>query len=233
MNLSFDDLQPMSGVDDLPWHKLVWELYEPIPFLSRLKYSARIAACPLSPIISAVLPGSEVLDFGCGAGMILNILVKMGATHSAIGCDLKESDLTLARQILAVLQAQMRKPELKIDYLKIDGLNDMPPGPFDVVLMIDVMHHVEVEEQRACFEAAAARVKPGGRLVYKDMVDRPIWRNLANRLSDIVSTQDIIHYVPLEELESWAPQCKLRAIRRLNFNKSVYGHELIVFEKTA
>jgi hypothetical protein len=44
-----------------------------------------------------------------------------------------------------------------------------------VVSLIDVMHHVQPDKQGALIATAAAHVKQGGMLLYKDMGRRPLW----------------------------------------------------------
>ena len=219
------------AMEDISWSKLVWELYKPIPAYTRFKYTARIAACPLTPIISAIGPGAKTLDFGCGIGLIMNTLVAMGRVTQAVGCDLRQADIEFAVQALNQLRTNTPNVSQDIEYRHIHDMTEIPQGPFDVVLLIDVMHHVQKSQKRACFNAAAARVRPGGRLIYKDMCDRPLWRAWANKASDFLSTGDIVSYVPIEHVDAWGIDCGLKNVHRHDFSKFVYGHEMIVFER--
>jgi len=101
------------------------------------------------------------------------------------------------------------------------------------VSLIDVPHHVPPAGQRECFLTAAARLGPGGVLIYKDMARRPVWRALANRLHDLVLARQWIHYVPVERVEGWAAEAGLGLTRAARFNRLWYAHELRVFRSPA
>ena len=83
------------------------------------------------------------------------------------------------------MRTRLKKPDC-IAFERRDAQQDWPSGPFDIVSVIDVMHHVPTIAQRTVIERAASRLKPGGLLVYKDMVERPRWRAWKNRLHDLV-----------------------------------------------
>ena len=106
-----------------------------------------------------------------------------------------------------------------------------PEGDFDVVAMIDVIHHVSRPEQEAVIRRACRKVRRGGLFLYKDMVERPWWRAAANRLHDLVLARQWIHYVPVKEVERWAEDEGLVLDRSELINRWWYGHELRVFRK--
>jgi hypothetical protein len=96
--------------------------------------------------------------------------------------------------------------------------------------MIDVMHHLPPASQQLFFLKAAERVKPGGMLIYKDMCSRPMWRAWANRGTDLLSSKQWIHYVPIRQIETWGVEARMTAEPRRNFTRwGIFGHELLVF----
>jgi 2-polyprenyl-3-methyl-5-hydroxy-6-metoxy-1,4-benzoquinol methylase len=109
--------------------------------------------------------------------------------------------------------------------------DDWPIEAYDVVTVIDVMHHVPINRQHEFFVACARRVRAGGRLVYKDMCRSPAWRSVANRCHDVILAQQWINYVPIEQIEKWAKQESMKLSRREAIPMLWYGHELRVFER--
>ena len=74
----------------------------------------------------------------------------------------------------------------------------------DVVMMIDVLHHVADPGQRAAILEALQRVADGGRFIYKDMCVRPRWRAAMNQLHDLLAARQWIHTVPVADVIGWA-----------------------------
>jgi 2-polyprenyl-3-methyl-5-hydroxy-6-metoxy-1,4-benzoquinol methylase len=99
------------------------------------------------------------------------------------------------------------------------------------VSLIDVLHHVPPAGQRELLAQAASRVQPGGVLIYKDLCDRPWWRTSANRLHDLLTAWQWIHYLPLEQAETWLTDAGLVRRARKDFSRYWYGHELLVFAR--
>ena len=107
---------------------------------------------------------------------------------------------------------------------------DWPRGPFDVVSIIDVLHHVPKAVGPELFRRAAASLQPGGVLVYKDMYPGS-WRSLCNRMHDLIMARQLIHLVPTERVIGWATAAGFVLKHSARFDMWCYGHTLCVFEK--
>jgi len=100
----------------------------------------------VSPYIS---PESEVLDFGCGPGIFTERL--FGMSSNVTGVDISEEFIRLAKTRLG---------EDK-DFLVVNAnLTQLQGRLFDVVVMIDVIHHLE--NPRETLERVTQTLKPGG-----------------------------------------------------------------------
>lgn len=116
-------------------------------------------------------------------------------------------------------------------FLQIKNIDEIPHGPFDVVTLIDVIHNVTPSEQKKLLTSCIERVRPGGLFIYKDMADRPLWKNLFNRLHYLIFSQQLIHYVPLEKIIEWATDSCMKLISEKYYSRFGYAHELLVFRK--
>lgn len=96
----------------------------------------------------------------------------------------------------AYAQAVALKQRLPLQFKEASEPAEWPQGAVDVVTMIDVMHHLPQEIRQAFVEAAAARLAPGGRFVYKDMDKRPVWRALWNNLHDLLLAREWVRLEP-------------------------------------
>lgn len=201
-------------------------LYGDGPVLLRCLQHWRPHICPFECMIRHVPAGSCVLDVGCGGGLFLGLLAHDGRLSRGIGFDVADKAISLARRMATGAGLAER-----LDFRRLDVGESWPEGSFDVVSLIDVLHHVPPASQMACLTAAAAHVRPGGLLLYKDMARRPHWRALANRLHDLVMARQWIHYVPIGKVEAWASEAGLRTLHAESFQRLWYAHELRVFGK--
>jgi 2-polyprenyl-3-methyl-5-hydroxy-6-metoxy-1,4-benzoquinol methylase len=186
--------------------------------------------CPFERLLPFVPDRSRVLDIGCGGGLFLGLLVGSGRDiASGTGFDVSAPAIDAARRMASRVERSRGRAVLRFE--RLDVAAPWPEGPFDVVCLIDVMHHVPPSAQRAVLEQAAAQVTPGGTLIYKDMCRRPHWRALMNRLHDLVLARQWIHYLPIDHAERSLVATGLRVTHRESANRLWYGHELRVFRK--
>jgi len=201
---------------------MAFRAYRDAPPAVRGLQTLRPSICPIEALVRHIPSGSHVLDVGCGAGLFLLAGVSSGRIAGGCGVDINQGALASARAALA----QLGKAGITFQ-----AASELPKGPFDVVSMIDVMHHVPPEAQRDFFADAAARVRPGGLMLYKDMCARPWWKASMNRLHDLVLARQWIHYAPLAEVIGWARGLGFRVARREEYSRFWYGHELLVLRR--
>jgi 2-polyprenyl-3-methyl-5-hydroxy-6-metoxy-1,4-benzoquinol methylase len=191
----------------------------------RMRMRLRLIVCPFDAVLEHVPAGSRVLDAGCGGGLFLALLAASGRIREGTGFDPAAGAIAAARAMAE------RVPEVELAF-RTGGVEDpWPDGTFDVVSMIDVLHHVAPEEQRTAIERGLARVGPGGRFLYKDMCTRPRWRELANRVHDLLAARQWIHTVPLPVVVEWAREAGFDATHTARLDRLWYGHDLAVFER--
>jgi hypothetical protein len=95
------------------------------------------------------------------------------------------------------------------------------------------MHHVPPERQAGLIAVAAEHLNEGGLLLYKDMASRPLWRAWANRLHDLASAQEWIHYAELNDVVNWATDAGLHLDHRKAVNLLWYRQEWCLFYRAA
>ena len=207
------------------------DAYRSAPRLTRFTTRHREAICPFDPIVDCIPAGSSVLDIGCGAGLLLVRLALEQRIARGCGLDIRPRPIAIAREASRRLHdAHPQASPLRFE--QAGSPEAAGDEPFDVVTLIDVMHHVPPAGQEAFFRAAAARVAPGGRLVYKDMARRPVWQALANRLHDLVLARQWIHYRPIADVRLWAQRAGLAIRRDVSYSRLAYAHELLLLERT-
>ncbi len=104
------------------------------------------------PAAEARLDGLQVLDVGCGGGLLSEPVRRMGA--QVTGIDAGEKNIAIAR-------LHAKQEGLDIDYQHARPEDIAAQGrTFDAVLNMEVVEHVP--NANAYLEATAALVKPGG-----------------------------------------------------------------------
>jgi 2-polyprenyl-3-methyl-5-hydroxy-6-metoxy-1,4-benzoquinol methylase len=188
--------------------------------------------CPFDVLLDHVPAGSTVLDIGCGGGLWLRLLEATGRVRAGVGFDASAESIELARRSLPAGPPA----DLRFEHRRVEQPWPGPPEfaeRFDVVSIIDVMHHVPPAAQRGLLTMAAGRVAAGGRLIYKDMAARPWWRGWANRLHDLAMVREWINYVDPAAIEHWASEAGLKLIHRSRHDRLWYGHDLLIFQRPA
>jgi 2-polyprenyl-3-methyl-5-hydroxy-6-metoxy-1,4-benzoquinol methylase len=171
----------MSTLTPTEVAQIARRLYTEGPGFARLSQRWRPFICPFHMLVEKVPTRAAVLDIGCGSGLFLTLLASTNRISKGVGFDanaatvamaVKATEHLKASQILTFRHASVEEP--------------WPEGGFDVVSMIDVLHHIPPDAHESVIEQAAARVRPGGMFLYKDIARRPHWKAWANRLHDLV-----------------------------------------------
>ena len=103
----------------------------------------------------APLAGANVLDVGCGGGLLSEAMAAAGARVTA---------LDLSPELLRVARLHAKESGAQVDYRQqsVESLADEAPGNFDVVTCMEMLEHVP--DPASVVEACGRLLKPGGRL---------------------------------------------------------------------
>ena len=131
----------------------------------------------------ATLRGKQVLDVGCGGGILAEAMAKRAAYVT--GIDLATRPLGVAR--LHALEAGVEN----LDYREIatEALALEKPGHFDVVTCMEMLEHVP--DPSAVVSACATLVKPGGWVFFSTLN-----RNPKSFLFAIIGAEYVLRLLP-------------------------------------
>lgn len=189
-----------------------------------MRFRTRI--CPFEELVAAVPDEARVLDVGCGSGLLLVLLAAMRRGIAGIGFDSSKVAIEVAR---SVDLASIASEGSRIEFLHRAIGEPWPEGQFDVVCLVDVMHHVPPADQQSLFEQCIGRVRPGGLLLYKDMSDTPLLHATWNRMHDLLLARQWIHYRSIADVDRWAVAAGCRTVASARIRRALYEHDLRVF----
>ena len=116
--------------------------------------------------LSHGLAGKQVLDVGCGGGILADAMARRGA--DVLGIDLADKSLKVAQ--LHALEAQT--PNVAYRNVAVEQLAVEMPQRFDVVTCMEMIEHVP--EPASIVRACSQLVKPGG-MVFFSTINRNPW----------------------------------------------------------
>ncbi len=157
----------------------------------------------------APLQGRQVIDIGCGGGLLTEGMAKRGA--NVIGIDMGKAPLTIAR-------LHQHESGLDIDYRQTtaEQMAAEQGGSFDTVTCLEMLEHVP--DPAGVIAACAQLIKDDGHVFLST-----INRNPKAYLFAVVGaeyllrllpkgTHDYTKFIRPSEMEGWARDCGLRLV---------------------
>ncbi|KAJ6531793.1 S-adenosyl-L-methionine-dependent methyltransferase [Mycena capillaripes] len=123
------------------------------------------------PASSSLLRGLDVLDVGCGGGLLSESLARLGA--KTLGVDASEANISIAKLHAAQDPKLAPGPSTSLSYLHTPAealLAD--PKRYDVVCSMEVLEHVE--NPPAFLDTCSQLLKPGGHLFLSTISRTPL-----------------------------------------------------------
>jgi tRNA (cmo5U34)-methyltransferase len=118
----------------------------------------------LQDAIAAATSGvtaASILDLGTGTGETLSRVLPRHPSAGVVGVDESAGMLDVARTRLAAYDVTLHVADL---------LDDLPPGPFGLIVSALAVHHLDGAGKAELFGRVAAALEPGGRFVLGDVV---------------------------------------------------------------
>ena len=157
-----------------------WKAYEGEPLTTRAHVVARALTCPFGPLIDRFPTKGAVLDVGCGHGLLINLLARDPSRRGLRLCGIDHDAAKIAgarRTALAGVDFSTR------------ALDSFPDAAFDALSIVDVLYTVKRQVWGEILGGCFRALRPGGRLIVKEVVDRPRWKYWAIMAQEALSVR--------------------------------------------
>lgn len=84
--------------------------------------------------VDRIAAGSRVLDIGCGYGAVARSIVTRVPDSTVVGVELDQGRLS---------QARAGEVPANLSFVEADARCNLPPGPWDVVVLSNILEHIE------------------------------------------------------------------------------------------
>jgi 2-polyprenyl-3-methyl-5-hydroxy-6-metoxy-1,4-benzoquinol methylase len=194
--------------------------------VDRLKVKLRPLICPFEDVLAQIPPGQYVCDIGCGSGQFSWLVARYCRPSAILGLEVGPLLVANARALFA--QHPMAVPAT---FLHFDG-RTLPTAAAgaDVVVMIDVWHHVPLHQRSDLLASIVACMKPGAILLFKD-IDASSPFVVANKVHDLIFGGGVGHEISTARAKELLTSAGLLLQGTYTRRMHVYPHYLLVARK--
>ncbi|KJU82390.1 methyltransferase family protein [Candidatus Magnetobacterium bavaricum] len=156
-----------------------------MPLMYRTKVANRHIIGSFHLVLEHVPQGARLFDIGCGTGALLYLAVKLRKVALAHGYDLSREAVAASEGVSVAI------PELRIKH----STEAFPPQDldnYDVVTMVDVLHHVAASIQDTFVSKLSKTLAPGTLLILSDMEGANLFTDITARVHDLVVNKQLV-----------------------------------------
>lgn len=194
-------------------------------FIDRLKVYYRPMVCPFAELIALVNEGEKIGDIGCGSGQFALLLAHFGRPSFVYGIEINDRLVGNANQLF------QKYGQTNYQFEVFDGQR-FPDrvGELDILFLNDVLHHVPKMAQRKFMADLIHKMKPGARLVLKD-INGGSALVYFNKLHDLIFAGEKGNEIPAQQAAGWLKEDGLNIQEFTKKRMYVYPHYTIVAQK--
>jgi 2-polyprenyl-3-methyl-5-hydroxy-6-metoxy-1,4-benzoquinol methylase len=135
-------------------------------------------------ILSLCMRGKRrVLEIGCGFGLFACYFAARNSNIRYHGIDLNAGRIEMARKAARTLQLE----NVRFECRDARDVLELEPQ-YDVIIMMDLMHHLPDESKHHLLQTVMPHLAPGGRVIFKEISRKPAWKLFFTWVLDVLMT---------------------------------------------
>jgi 2-polyprenyl-3-methyl-5-hydroxy-6-metoxy-1,4-benzoquinol methylase len=171
----------------------IFNLYKPASLWESFYLKTRWRLCPFELIESCMPSKGRILDFGCGYGMLSNLLAERSTERTVVGIDLNPKRMDVARRSVS---------NRKNIHFHLGDVGSLDFSPFDAAVMTDVLHHIRDDQVEILLGKVCRCLNEDGLLAILDVDRTPFWKFCVTYCIDsLLNPKDRLWYRPVRRIQ--------------------------------
>jgi 2-polyprenyl-6-hydroxyphenyl methylase/3-demethylubiquinone-9 3-methyltransferase len=204
-------------------------MYRTLPLAVRLRAAMRANTCPMGPIVRRVPDQGRLLEVGCGHGLFANEAALLSPRLSVVGIDPASEPIRWAQTTVGSRSNLV---------FRCDRVEELGDGDFDAIAIVDVLYLVPRFSWLAFLGACRERLRPGGRLILKEVDTTPRWKFYKCLAQETISVRLLrvtlgnqLTFVPRDEMYRILNDAKFQDVTATDLGRG-YSSPHILYEAT-
>lgn len=193
--------------------------------LDRFRTVWRPYYAPIGAIFPFIDPGTSILEIGCGMGPVIFAVAGYFDVSDYLGVDKDPRVVSIANEANRFGNFSFTS----------GTLFDIPPArlqSFKTIVCFDILHHIPKDEKSVFLRYLCDAAGAGTIVFIKDFDIRPRVGNMANSMTDWLSTRSSVSYMSGQELLRLLTDCGFSILKAEKRNMWVWSHLIVAARKT-
>ena len=195
-------------------------------FVDKLKIKYRPVICPFDDLLKYIADKESLFDVGCGSGQFCLVAANFTGVKKLMGIEISE---TLVKNAESLSEKYGNNKEFI--FKTFDGVN-FPDAiaDYQLVFLIDVLHHVPADKQISFLQSIYNKMRPGAQLIFKD-INAASPFVYCNKMHDIVFAGEIGNEISNNKAKEILTNIGFKIKENFTKRVFVYPHYFIIAEK--